>query len=148
MIDQPRSPDLTVVGDAVPVVISVPADKTYVALIRSATAHLGARAGFSVVEITDLRLAVDEACGLLLSPHEHGGLAAGGGELECRLIEYGAGLRVVVSTADDSDRRPDQEGFGWHLLSGLVDRLRWSRADGRAQVELVKYPASLVVIGL
>ncbi|MCW2938533.1 MAG: hypothetical protein JWN00_1518, partial [Actinomycetia bacterium] len=49
---------------------------------------------------------------------------------------------------DDSDRGPDQEGFGWHLLSGLVDRLRWSRAGGRAQVELVKYPASLVVIGL
>src|SRR5260370_23471417 len=91
MIDQPRSPDLTVGGDAGRGVISGPADKTYVALIRSATAHLGARVGFSVVEITDLRLAVDEACGLLLSPHEHGGLAAGGGELECRLIEYGVG---------------------------------------------------------
>src|SRR5258708_38235403 len=112
MIDQPRSPDLTVVGDAVPVVISVPADKTYVALIRSATAHLGARAGFSVVEITDLRLAVDEACGLLLSPHEHGGLAAGGGGLECPRTEYGAGLRVGVFTPAGSDRRPAPGGVG------------------------------------
>src|SRR5260370_41261963 len=93
MIDQPRSPDLTVVGDAVPVVISVPADKTYVALIRSATAHLGARVGFSVVEITDLRLAVDEACGLLLSPHEHGGAAGRGGGLGCRPTEDGGGPR-------------------------------------------------------
>jgi serine/threonine-protein kinase RsbW len=142
MIYQPSSPDLTVVGDAVPVVISVPADKTYVALIRSATAHLGARAGFSVVEITDLRLAVDEACGLLLSPHDHGGLGATGGELECRLTDYDGGLRVLVSTADTTDRSPDQEGFGWHLLSGLVDRLHWSREGGRAQVELVKYPAA------
>jgi serine/threonine-protein kinase RsbW len=142
MIDQPCSAGPAVVGDGVPVVISVPADKAYVALIRSAMAHLGARAGFSVVEITDLRLAVDEACGLLLSPHDHGGLAVRGGELECRLAEYGEGLRVVVSTADESDRSPDQEGFGWHLLSGLVDRLHWSREGGRAQVELVKYPAA------
>ncbi|MCW2941192.1 MAG: putative serine/threonine kinase anti-sigma factor [Actinomycetia bacterium] len=142
MIDQPRSAGPAVAGDTVPVVISVPADKTYVALIRSATAHLGAREGFSVVEITDLRLAVDEACGLLLSPHDHGGLAVSGGELECRLVAYDGGLRVVVCTADESDRSPDQEGFGWHLLSGLVDRLHWSRAGGWAQVELVKYPAA------
>src|ERR1700730_4015500 len=103
MIDPPRSPDLTVVGDAVPVVIGVPADKTYVALIRSATAHLGARAGLSVVEITDLRLAVDEACGLLLPSYDHGGLGATGGDLECRLTDYDGGLRVLVSAADTTD---------------------------------------------
>src|SRR5215470_8100154 len=73
-----------------PVVLTMPADKNYVALVRSAASHLGVRAGFTMAEITDLRLAVDEACGLFLLPDE---FELTGHELRCVFIETGVGLR-------------------------------------------------------
>jgi serine/threonine-protein kinase RsbW len=49
-----------------PVVLIIPADRQYAALVRAVAGHLGARTGLTVTEISDLRLAVDEACGLLV----------------------------------------------------------------------------------
>ncbi|MCI0688782.1 MAG: ATP-binding protein [Sporichthyaceae bacterium] len=116
------------------VVVSVPADKTYVALIRSAASHLGARVDLTMQDLTDLRLAVDEACGLLLLP---GGFETTGADLECRFAEYPDRLVVTVSAEADQSA-PDVEGFGWNVLAALVDELRWSYVDGRAEVELIK----------
>ena len=117
-----------------PVQISVPADKNYVALVRSAASHLGARLGLTMQELTDLRLAVDEACGLLLLPGE---FETTGTELHCRFDEYPDRLAVTVS-AEAEESAPDVDGFGWNVLSALVDELRWSHQDGWAKVELVK----------
>ncbi|HEX2497295.1 MAG: ATP-binding protein [Actinomycetes bacterium] len=117
-----------------PVRVIVPADKTYVALVRSAASHLGARLGLTMQELTDLRLAVDEACGLLLLPGE---FDTTGAELHCRFDEYPDRLAVTVS-AEASESAPDVDGFGWNVLSALVDELRWSYQDGWARVELVK----------
>ena len=114
--------------------VSVPADKTYVALVRSAASHLGARLGLTIAELTDLRLAVDEACGVLLLPGE---FETTGAELHCRFDEYPDRLVVHVS-AEADESAPDVDGFGWSVLSALVDELRWSYQDGWAQVELVK----------
>lgn len=56
------------VGTAHPpaVTLIIPAELYYAALVKAVAGHLGARTGLTVAEITDLRLAVDEACGLLL----------------------------------------------------------------------------------
>lgn len=117
-----------------PVRVTVPADKTYVALIRSAASHLGARLELTIADLTDLRLAVDEACGLLLLPGE---FETTGAELHCRFDEYPD--RLVVTVAAEADESaPDVDGFGWSVLSALVDELRWSYQDGWAKVELVK----------
>lgn len=128
-------PDPDRVPKAVPVVLSVPADKTYVVLIRSTASHLGARLGFTVAEISDLRLAVDEACGLLLIPE---GFELTGDELECRFTEADGELRFVVSALANQGAAPDTGGFGWSVLAALVDGLVWSYDHGRMHVELVK----------
>src|SRR5882757_3243191 len=49
------------------VVLVVPADGSYLAVLRTATAGLAARLQFTLDEIEDLRIAVDEACAILLS---------------------------------------------------------------------------------
>lgn len=121
-----------------PVVVRVPADKTYVALVRSAASHLGARIGLTISDVTDLRLAVDEACGLFLLP---GGFETTGDELECLFTE-GADRLVIVVSAEADDSAPDVEDFGWNVLSALVDRLAWSYENGRGRVELVKLTAT------
>jgi serine/threonine-protein kinase RsbW len=123
-----------------PVLLSVPADKDYVVLIRSAVGHLGARIGLTMEELGDLRLAVSEACALLLLPDE---LDATSATLECRFAERDGGLSVAVAADAEREATPQVGGFGWNLLEALVDELEWSNVQGRAEVRLVKRPAAL-----
>lgn len=48
--------------------LTVPASASYVSVLRTVTASLAARRDFTIDEIDDLRIAVDEASALLL-PH-------------------------------------------------------------------------------
>jgi serine/threonine-protein kinase RsbW len=56
--------DATARGDVVE--LRLPADGAYLSVLRTATAGLAARLDFTLDEIEDLRIAVDEACALLL----------------------------------------------------------------------------------
>lgn len=132
------------------VVLSVPAHKDYVVIIRSAVAQLAGCFGYSLREITDLRLAVNEACALLVagSP-EAVGIA---GTIECRaevrgevLGEMrdeprGEVLRVTVSAAAGT-LVPDTDGIGWTILAALVDTLAWAQDGVSARVDLEKRPS-------
>lgn len=54
--------------------LELPADPAYLGVVRTACAGLGARLDLTLDEIEDLRIAVDEACTLVLptgrAPHE------------------------------------------------------------------------------
>ena len=63
------------IGDDV-VLLTVPADGGYLGVLRTATAGLAARLHFALDEIEDLRIAVDEACAMLLA------IASRGAELD------------------------------------------------------------------
>ena len=49
------------------VVLTMPADPSFLRLARLAAADAGTRAGFTVEDVEDLRLAIDELCGPLMS---------------------------------------------------------------------------------
>lgn len=122
--------------------VQVPAHADYLPVIRSASAHLATKAGFTLPEVADLRLAVDEACVLLLRhtvrDEPPGGPAAGAGELSCRFILDGSSLRVVLSREARNAASPQSDEFGWSILSALVDGIQW-RADGPVvYVEILK----------
>jgi anti-sigma regulatory factor (Ser/Thr protein kinase) len=144
------------------VLIRVPADPDYLAVIRSASAHVGTKLGCTLPEVADLRLAVDEACGLLLrntvrdwpahadhaehSEHtdhsEHREQneppADGEGDLECRFVLDETELRVVLSLRARGASRPDAAEFGWTILAALVDDVVWRDDGPTVRVELVK----------
>jgi serine/threonine-protein kinase RsbW len=122
----------------VPVTLSIPAERDYVVLVRSAAGHLGVRAGFSMAEMGDWRLAVDEACGLLLLPDE---VDAIGEELDCVFRLSPAGLSLTVSSEARPGSKPQVGGFGWSLLAALVDDLQWAEEEGRVRVDIVKRAA-------
>lgn len=122
----------------VPVTLSIPAERDYVVLVRSAAGHLGVRAGFSMAEMGDWRLAVDEACGLLLLPDE---VDATGEELDCVFRLGPAGLALTVSAEARPGSKPQVGGFGWSLLAALVDDLQWAEEEGRVRVDIVKRAA-------
>jgi serine/threonine-protein kinase RsbW len=133
------------------VVLTVPAHQDYVVIIRSAVAQLGACFGFTVREITDLRLAVNEACALLVAGNaaDAGGLSGPGslsdggsvsdaGSIECRAEVRGDRLRVSVAAPAGGFDAPDTDGLGWNIMSALVDTLAWAQDGVTARVDLEK----------
>ena len=128
--------------EAETVLIRVPPDPDYLAVIRSASAHVATKYGCTLSEVADLRLAVDEACGLLLRYTVRDRQADGAGDLECRFVLGGPALRVLLGLRARDAARPEADEFGWTILSALVDDLLW-RVDGeRVQVEIVKRRAA------
>jgi serine/threonine-protein kinase RsbW len=119
-------------GDAV--VLGIPADREQVVLVRSVAGHIGARLGLSVAQLTDLRLAVDEACGLFLLSPEFGGA---GETLECRFEQRPDALRITVRARVPETLEPDVDDIGWIMLGALVDELSWQVVDGIGTVALL-----------
>lgn len=132
-VDGSRTPEVA------SVLLTVPAHQNYIVIVRSAVAQLAACSGFTLGEIGDLRLAVDEACNLLLAGAGAGagsGLAASG--LECLAGVRGDVLSVTVAAPAAAAHPPDTEGLGWAILNALVDGLEWERDHDVVRVHVAK----------
>jgi serine/threonine-protein kinase RsbW len=94
--------------------LRVPADGAYVSVLRTMTAGLAARLDFTVDDIEDLRIAVGEACALVLP------VAAPGGDLEADFRQSSGTLTVSVRVPTEGRTEPDYESFAWQVLSTLA----------------------------
>ena len=96
------------------VVLRLPAQGAYLSVLRTATASLASRLDFTIDDIEDLRIAVDEACAMLLSQ------AIAGADLECvfELSSQDIGVSVSVPTLDGT--LPSKETFAWTVLTALA----------------------------
>jgi serine/threonine-protein kinase RsbW len=104
-------------GDVVDV--RIPADGAYIATLRLTAASLGARCDLTVDDIEDLRLAVDEACALLL-PHAQPGSAM---HARFDLATGRLAVTTTVESPDASEASPDRSGFAWSVLSALASEV-------------------------
>lgn len=122
--EPPESPPAG--GRTVPDVVTVklPATSAYLSVLRTATAGLAARLDFTLDEIEDLRIAVDEACAMLLSQ------AVPGGDIECSFELTGDLMSVSVSVLTVDGREPSRDTFAWTVLSALAGDV-----DSEADVE-------------
>lgn len=102
----------TAVQDAVD--IRLPADSAYLSVLRTATAGLAARLDFTLDEIEDLRIAVDEACAMLL-PH-----AVEAASLTCRFQLLPETLEVTVTIPTRDGQLPERNTFSWTVLTALA----------------------------
>jgi serine/threonine-protein kinase RsbW len=132
-VDGRRAPEVA------SVLLTVPAHQDYIVIVRSAVAQLAACFGFTLGEIGDLRLAVDETCNLLVAGTRPD-LAARG--LECQAGVRGDVLHVTVAAPAVAADPPDTEGFGWAILNALVDALEWERDHDVVRVHVAKRAAS------
>ncbi len=126
--------------DAVDVVrLQLPAVGAYLSVLRSATAGLAARLNFTLEEIEDLRIAVDEACALLLPS------AVTGAHLDCEFELRDAELRVSVSVLTLDGVEPARDSFAWTVLSALAGDVD-SRVgpDSRVSIDMIKRRAAVV----
>jgi anti-sigma regulatory factor (Ser/Thr protein kinase) len=117
------------------VALELPWDKDLVVIARSAAAHAGVRAGFSRQEVEDLRLAVDEACALVLGVP---GVDPDQAVLRCRLVIADGAVRFAVTAAVEQPAPAPADGFGWHLLGALVDEIAWLAEPGSVGVRAEK----------
>lgn len=115
--------------------LSVPADVSYLGVVRTLTASLAARCTLTLDEIEDLRIAVDEACALLMPR------AAPGSALKAQFDVGLTQLRLSVQVAtarSPADEGPDRTGFAWTVLEALADEVSTSSTDGALSIVLAK----------
>jgi serine/threonine-protein kinase RsbW len=96
------------------VTVRMPADGAYLSVLRTATAGLAARLDFTLDEIEDMRIAVDEACAMVLSQ------AIPGSNLECVFSLGQDEMTVSVSVRCLAPRVPAGDTFAWTVLSALA----------------------------
>jgi len=96
------------------VIVRLPADSAYLSVLRTATAGLAARLDFNLDEIEDLRIAVDEACAMLLAQ------AVPGTELTCEFELTDDAMSISVSVLTVDGRQPSRDTFAWTVLSSLA----------------------------
>src|SRR5215831_880052 len=94
--------------------VRLPAAGAYLSVLRTATAGLAARLDFTLDEIEDLRIAVDEACAILLPQ------AVRGSDLTCAFELEDDAIRVTVSAPTTNGRTPSRETFAWTVLTALT----------------------------
>jgi serine/threonine-protein kinase RsbW len=129
--------DSPIDGDDV-VLLAVPASGAYLGVLRTATAGLAARLQFTLDEIEDLRIAVDEACAMLLAAADvpHGEEI----ELSCRFTVTNDALTVETTVPASSGQMPlpGGESFAWQVLSALADEVHAKASNGWATIRLTK----------
>ena len=112
------------------VAVCMPAEGAYLSVLRTATAGLAARLDFTLDEIEDLRIAVDEACAMLLSQ------AIPGTNLECAFDLGAEEMTITVSVTAAEPQIPARDTFAWTVLSALAGTVD-SRLGPDDQVSIV-----------
>lgn len=106
------------------VTVRMPADGAYLSVLRTATAGLAARLDFTLDDIEDLRIAVDEACAMLL------GQAIPGSNLECSFNLEPDAMTISVSVPCLNPRTPSADSFAWTVLAALAGRVEAQAGPG------------------
>ena len=110
--------------------VRMPAESAYLSVLRTATAGLAARLDFTIDEIEDLRIAVDEACAMLLPQ------ALPDADMTCEFsLDDDDAISVAVSVLTLNGQQPSRDTFAWTVLSALAGSVD-SHADSDRRVTI------------
>jgi serine/threonine-protein kinase RsbW len=122
------------VTDSGPIFGSVPPSSEFIPVLRGLVASVGARVDLAYEHIDEMRMAVDEACALLLR-------LAPGDSLWLRLqpsdgsltAEVGSGGAGATWPPDDVER-----SWPWKVIAGLADEAHFDVTDRGPSIVIVK----------
>ena len=121
--------------------IELPAASGYLVLARTAVAAMCARLDYPLDRLEDVKLAVDEACSLLLSDTD------ADGTLSVAMAPGEDGqLNVAVSAVTRHGKTPKQSSFAWTVLSALVEDVSASVGAGQVSITLSASRGDSVVV--
>lgn len=112
---QPETPSTT------PAELRVCAEFGQLPLLRAVAETVAVLADFTLDDVSDIELAVDEVCSVLIKDAQRGSV------LTCRFHSGDFDLRVRVGVDTATDRLPDEQSFGWHVLRTLTDSISTTR---------------------
>ena len=112
------------------VTIKIPASADHVSLLRALVGMYAAREDFTLEEVDDLRMAVEEAAVQMLR-------RCSGSHLEMLVRNEGKTVYTRLS-ADVANEEPivDRTSFSWTILSALSDTVVVDTVNGTGVVEL------------
>ena len=113
--------------------IHIPASPEYLKVVRLVAAGLASRLRFTIDDIEDLKIAVDEACAMLLSR------AVEGADLTCRFELRPGVLDIAVSLPTHDVELPSRDTFAWTVLSALAGEVDATIDDGQVTIRLSKH---------
>ena len=94
--------------------LRLPADNAYVSVLRTTTAGLAARLDFTIDDIEDLRIAVGEACAMILPQADPGSDLRSWFHLQPGRLIITVGVEAATAVA------PDYDSFAWQVLTTLA----------------------------
>jgi len=103
--------------------IEIPARAEFIAVLRAASAVIASRLDFTLDDIDDLRILVDEAASVLLS-------AGAEGSLRCEIDSVDeidsedAAITFRLHGRLLNGHSPHGEGFAWSILNALAHEVR------------------------
>lgn len=115
------------------VTVRVPPTAGHLALLRTAVGGFAARDHFTLDQVDDLRMAVEESAVQLLRHVEGDAIT-----LEVTATDAGVDVRLHAAVSG-SDPVIDESSFSWVILRALADDLRVETAQGRASIVLTKH---------
>jgi serine/threonine-protein kinase RsbW len=95
--------------------VRIAASPAHLSVVRAVAADLAMRADFTLDAISDLKMAVDEACSELISR------SVSDGDLVCRFSVEGEQIHFSAEAATTTVAPPSRESFGWRVLTALTD---------------------------
>lgn len=111
--------------------LTLPCEPRQLPLIRTVAEGIATRARFSLDAAADLKMAVDEACALLLSVADP--LSA----LQCRFFTLDREVHVTVTAP--TLWSADKKSFGWRMLTALAGSLFANLSPPLARIEFTQH---------
>lgn len=114
--------------------LDLPAAPGFLPVLRTATAGLATRLSFGLDAIEDLRLAVDEAAGLMMAAVDDADSSA---TLHCRFDVTESELLISIGAAGIGTL-PPRQSFDWRVLDALTGSVNTELHNGVTTVRLAQ----------
>lgn len=118
--------------------LRLPVDSAYVSVLRATTVSLAARLDFTIDDIEDLRMAVGEACAMVLP------CADEDTDLTCRYFMSKGRLTITVTVPSQEPEMPDRDGFAWQMLNALTTNATADAEGGEFTVSMTLHSTANV----
>ena len=108
--------------------VRLPAETAYVAVLRMAASGIAARLDFTLDDVDDLKMAVSEACAMVLAS------ATPGGNMYAEFFLGENRIEVRVSADALNADPPDPGSFAWQVLAATAAQVSAEASHERVTV--------------